>query len=131
MTGTMINGCNLRKVPKMEISTALKHQSQQSKWPDDPGCRNNIGDFALSLGLSSFQNDQFCVSAISAIFAHEDVLLATGNAIATAIGLLNLIAPICGIVVKQLHFIAVDVVSLVDERTLQYIQVVDVKCRDD
>ena len=67
---------------------------------------------------SPFQQDDFRIRAILSVFADNDISLATGYAVATAIGFLHLSAPVERLVIEELDGIAVEEVGLVDERAL-------------
>lgn len=64
---------------------------------------------------SPFQQDDFRIRAILAVFADNDISLATGYAEATAIGFLHLNAPVERLVIEELDGITVEEVGLIDE----------------
>ena len=76
---------------------------------------------------SPFQQDDFRIRAILSVFADNDISLATGYAVATAIGFLHLSAPVERLVIEELDSVAVEEVGLVDERALEYVKVADVQ----
>ena len=72
----------------------------------------------LDWRLLSFKYYNFGINAIFAVFTHEDVALIASNAKATAwrVKALNLVAPVGGVVIKQFHFVAVDLIFHIDIR---------------
>ena len=71
--------------------------------------------------LSSLEHHNFGVNAVFAILTHEDVVLIASNAKAAAwrVKALHLVAPVGGVVVEQLHFVAVYLILHIDIRALQ------------
>ena len=78
-------------------------------------------------GLASFHNDDFCIGTVRAILADDDIALVAGDAVAAAVALLHLIAPVCCCIVEEFHRVAVQKVGLIDERALQDDEVVNVQ----
>ena len=76
--------------------------------------------------LSLLEYDDFGIGAVLAVFAYENVMLVAGDSVAAAFGVLlfDLVAPVAGVIVQELDAVAVDFVFLIDERTLQYKEVV-------
>ena len=52
-------------------------------------------------------------------------MFVAGDAIATSIGLLNLGSPVAGIVVEELHLVAIDGVLHINKRALQHEEIVN------
>ena len=77
--------------------------------------------------LSLLEYDNFGIGAVLAVFAYENVMLVAGDSVAAAFGVLlfDLVAPVAGVIVQELDAVAVDFVFLIDERALQYKEVVD------
>jgi len=77
--------------------------------------------------LSLLEYDNFGIGAVLSVFAYENVMLVAGDSVAAAFGVLlfDLVAPVTRIIVQELDAVAVDLVFLIDERALQYKEVVD------
>lgn len=69
---------------------------------------------------STFQQDDFGIRPILAIFAHNDISLTTGDTVAAAIRLLHLRAPIVGLVVEELDTPVLSKLIALDGEFVQY-----------
>jgi len=80
---------------------------------------------ALTTQHTGREKQQFGICAAFAVRAYEDVLLVASDAETAAVADFHLRAPVGGVIVEEFHFVTVDGVLQVDERTLQYEKVVD------
>ena len=84
--------------------------------------------FPILIYLSPFlEYDDFGIGAVLAVFAHENVMLVASDTKTAAFGSLffDLVTPVACVIVQELDAVAVDFVFLIDERALQYKEVVD------
>ena len=87
--------------------------------------------WSTNKSLPFLEYDDFGVSTVLAVFADENVVFVAGDSETAALfaifctNLFDLVSPVAGVVVKELDGVAIDVVFLIDERALQYEEVID------
>ena len=77
----------------------------------------------FGLRLSVLYYHEARIRPVYTIFAHKNILLAAGYAIASPVGLLHLIAPISVIIIEKFEGVTIDSVRLVNVGALQHIEV--------